>query len=65
MIRAHPRRPRTRSLRRIYDEGTESAQKGSDCPYEPPQEHGDDIRAYFWRNGYDDEQTERSIAAIV
>lgn len=61
----YPRRPRTRSLAAIYDRGAEDARRGRPCPYEPPQERGDDIRAYLWSQGYEDELTVQTVRRLV
>lgn len=49
------RRPMTPALCRLYDEGASALKTGESCPYEPPKRHGDETRAWLWRQGLEDE----------
>ena len=59
------RRARAPCLSALYDEGVQAARKGSSCPYVPPAEHGDHIRAHLWNQGHEDAQEDLEIEALV
>lgn len=51
------RRPRTRSLAKVYDEGWDAA-VGAVCPYQS-------IRGWLWTQGAEDRAVERLICELI
>lgn len=58
------RRPRTRSLAALYDQGW-NAPEGAASPFQPPQERGDSIRHWLWSQGAEDRSLARTIAELI
>ena len=48
------RRPKSKCLTDLYDAGAEAAKNNEPCPYEPAKDHGDDTRAWLWKQGFED-----------
>lgn len=48
------RRPKTRCLVALYEEGVKAAERDETCPYEPAKDHGDVTRSWLWRHGFED-----------
>lgn len=58
------RRPKTRGLALVYDEGWNAAE-GAPCPYRPLRKAGDGIRAWLWTQGAEDRSLARSVAELL
>lgn len=59
------RRPRTKALAALYDEGAAAAVRESPNPYKPAQRAGDSTRAWLWEQGYADEREMIEIEALL
>jgi len=59
------RRPRTKCLTQLYDAGAEAANADGPCPYEPNRERGDGLRAWLWKQGFDDATDRIVVHSLV